>query len=122
MGSSPTEVNRGHMAKIVFMGQSGRFESFALYKYAILKLAPPQRRDMGKKGKAGYDTHHRRPRSKGGTNHPDNLIRLRKDKHRAWHLLVGNATPHQIAYIISKVYLDPDYELIAVRKGKPPSS
>jgi hypothetical protein len=64
-------------------------------------------------------THHRKPRSIGGKNDPRNVILLPFAKHEAWHLLFANFTPEQIAEEINRLYLDPDYELIARKKEMP---
>lgn len=61
------------------------------------------------------DRHHRLPKSRGGTNHPRNLIRLPVELHIAWHTLVGNATAPEAAKILSD-YIDPDYVLVAQRR------
>ena len=63
-----------------------------------------------------YDVHHRKPRSIGGTNEHRNISRVPVHKHRAWHLLFSNFSPEIIAEIISEVWLDPDYKLVAVRR------
>ena len=62
--------------------------------------------------------HHRKPKSLGGRREPQNLIRLPHKKHQAWHFLFMNFTPERIAEEINQKYLDPDYEVIAVRKEK----
>jgi len=43
-----------------------------------------------------YDIHHIIPRSKGGTSEPDNLIRVSRKKHEAYHQLFSNKTPDEI--------------------------
>lgn len=60
--------------------------------------------------------HHRKPRSIGGKSEPRNIVRIPGNKHAAWHTLFANWVPEKIARIISETYLDPDYELIAIRK------
>lgn len=48
-----------------------------------------------------YTTHHLLPKSKGGTNHPDNKLRLRQNQHRALHCLFDNLTPlQQLEFIL----------------------
>jgi len=66
-------------------------------------------------------THHRRPKSKGGSSDPDsgNLIRIAVNLHEAWHTLVGNEDPPRIAEILdrfNRIYLDPNWKLIAVKR------
>jgi hypothetical protein len=60
--------------------------------------------------------HHRKPTSIGGTSEPRNVIRLPAKKHEAWHLLFQNRTAQEIADLINRFYLDPDYELIARKR------
>lgn len=60
-------------------------------------------------------THHRKPRSLGGTNDRRNLSELPRSRHAAWHTLFQNWTPQMIAEEINERYLDPDYKLIAVK-------
>jgi len=40
-------------------------------------------------------SHHCVAKSENGTNHPDNLIRLRAGKHEALHTLFGNDLPNE---------------------------
>ena len=61
-------------------------------------------------------THHKKPRSLGGTSEPRNLSELIQSHHEAWHTLFQNWTPEQIAFAINTYYLDPDYEFKVVRK------
>lgn len=67
------------------------------------------------KGERWIDYHHRVPKSRGGSNSVRNLVPIRKDRHVAFHLLVGNALPDEVARIISEL-IDPDYKLVAVRR------
>jgi hypothetical protein len=43
------------------------------------------------------EDHHRRPRSIGGTSNPGNISFITKERHMAWHVLVGNMNAYQIA-------------------------
>ena len=63
------------------------------------------------------DRHHRKPRSRGGKTNERNIIRVERNLHEAWHLLVGNATAEEAARILSH-WIDPDFVLIAVRREK----
>jgi hypothetical protein len=65
---------------------------------------------------SGLTRHHRKPRSLGGTATKTNISRLPPKKHTAWHILFSNLTPEKIAEEINRLYLDPDYQLIVVRK------
>lgn len=62
--------------------------------------------------------HHRCPESRDGRDVPRNISRVPITKHRAWHTLFKNYTPQMIADIINKIWLDPDYEFVVVRKPK----
>lgn len=62
--------------------------------------------------------HHRRPRSKGGSNADWNISIVPIKKHEAWHILFGNLEADEIVKEINKLWIDPDYEIIAVYKEK----
>jgi hypothetical protein len=64
----------------------------------------------------GYDRHHRKPRSRGGSNHPSNLVWVKKEQHVAFHRLFGNATPQEVARILNETWIDNDWQLIAIKK------
>ena len=66
------------------------------------------------------DKHHRLPRSRGGSNRNSNISLVRKDLHVAYHRLFGNATPDEIVEILNKVWIDPAYKLVAVRRNRIP--
>lgn len=66
--------------------------------------------------KAHFDWHHRRPRSLGGKNTDENMSHVSVAKHRAWHTLFRNYTPHQIAKIINDIWLDPEFEFTVERR------
>ena len=48
---------------------------------------------MGKNRSLLNSTHHIIPKSKSGTNNPDNLLEMRDNAHRALHILFSNDTP-----------------------------
>lgn len=73
---------------------------------------------MGDSENPTYHTeHHRRPRTLGGKSEPRNISKVPVNKHRAWHLLFKNHTP-EVAGIINKTYLDPDFEFVVVPRKK----
>lgn len=37
--------------------------------------------------------HHRLPESYGGTRDPNNILKIKEHKHRAFHLIMDNLTP-----------------------------
>jgi hypothetical protein len=74
---------------------------------------------LKKKNKLKHtDLHHRKPRSRGGTDYIENISRVPRKKHVAWHRLFTNMSPQEIAHIISDVWLDPDFYLVAVPRNK----
>lgn len=60
--------------------------------------------------------HHRKPKSLGGTGDPRNIVRLPAKKHAAWHLLFRNLPAERIAEEINRWYIDPDYQLLVMRR------
>ena len=67
-----------------------------------------------------YDRHHRRPRSKGGSNDERNISIVEQNQHRAYHCLFQNMLPEEVAKVLTKVWVDPDYIILAIRKDKLP--
>jgi hypothetical protein len=63
--------------------------------------------------KRHHDWHHRKPRSLGGDSSDRNMSHVSVSKHRAYHILFSNMTPEQIAKVLNKVWLDPDWKLTA---------
>lgn len=65
--------------------------------------------------------HHRRPKSRGGTDHMDNISMVRPQDHVAFHRLFGNMLADEIAAMLTDVWIDPAYYLVAIpyRKRKP---
>jgi len=62
------------------------------------------------------DTHHRKPRSKGGDDSCGNIVTVSKTKHQHFHHLFYEGSPQKIANILNRTWIDPDYELIVVKK------
>ncbi len=72
---------------------------------------------MRKREKRGLTKHHRRPKAQNGTDEEDNIIYLPRAEHQAWSTLFkGYQSPIEIARQISERYLDPNWQLIAIRK------
>ena len=67
--------------------------------------------------KSHHNWHHRKPRSLGGDNSDRNVIHVKSSQHQAWHTLFYNCKPHQIAFIINTTWIDPDYEVVVVKKN-----
>lgn len=55
---------------------------------------------MGKRRKS---KHHLVPRSRGGTNLPNNTILLNIEKHQCWHTLFGNLTLDEVIELLIRI-------------------
>ena len=63
--------------------------------------------------------HNRKPTSIGGSRHGKrNHSRVTRIQHQAWHTLFSNHTAQTIVSIINEKWIDPDYEIICVKKTK----
>ena len=60
--------------------------------------------------------HHRKPRSRGGTDESFNLSEVSVIKHRAFHTLFSNESPQEIARILNNDWLDTGWKFIVVRR------
>jgi hypothetical protein len=60
--------------------------------------------------------HHRKPTSIGGKTEPRNVVLVPRKKHVAWHVLFSNFTPEKIAEEINRLYLDPEYKIVALKR------
>jgi hypothetical protein len=61
--------------------------------------------------------HHRKSRAQKGKNNKRNISWLPKELHVAWHTIFnGHLTPPEIAEIITELFLDPSWKLIARRR------
>lgn len=66
--------------------------------------------------------HHRKPRSIGGTNDSKNISMVNEKMHNAWHTLFKNKTPCEIAILINKYWLDPDFTFVCVDISNKPDN
>lgn len=66
--------------------------------------------------KESTSNHHRKPHSLGGSSDEKNISELPRSRHAAWHTLFQNWAPERIAEEINKRYLDPDWEMVAIKK------
>lgn len=69
------------------------------------------------------DKHHRRPRSsfavgEPGKDHPRNISIVPIKLHRAYHQLFRNFNPQQVAELLTRDWIDPDWVLIAQKRKK----
>ena len=62
--------------------------------------------------------HHRLPTSLGGTSEIDNISYLTPTKHQSWHTLFQNWDAERIVEEINRLYIDPHYEVIAIKRGE----
>lgn len=63
----------------------------------------------------GYNVHHRLPASRGGGSFKENLSRVSIKCHNAFNLLFGsNPTAHEVAYVLSNVWIDPRFRIIVI--------
>lgn len=47
--------------------------------------------------------HHLTPKSRGGSWSMDNILKLWRDRHDAWHLLFGNMTLSEIIVALTRI-------------------
>ena len=80
-----------------------------------------RRRYRHSKPPQGKNRHHRKPKSRGGGNHGRNISVVPVNQHQAWHTMFNNMQAWEIADKINRVWLDPEYELVLVRRGEVPS-
>lgn len=74
---------------------------------------------MSKK-KDRFDYHHRLSRAIGGDDSPENLVRVVKRSHEAWHILFnGRMTLEQIVHQLNTKWIRGDRQLIIVNKTDP---
>jgi hypothetical protein len=63
--------------------------------------------------------HHRLPRVHGGGDEPRNISWIPQGKHRAFHTIFGVMSPEEIAQVLTELYIDPDWQMIAIKKATP---
>lgn len=72
---------------------------------------------MSRKNTAnGFSYHHLTPKSRDGKGR--HKIKVPNNEHKAWHTLVKNAKPEEVADILSH-WIDQGYRLVAVSKNHP---
>lgn len=77
---------------------------------------------MKKNDREQKTVHHRKPRSKGGTDHPSNISHVKRKFHEAYHLLFADKSPEEVAKMLTDTWIDPHWELLAVKKKEVPTS
>jgi len=78
----------------------------------MVKSRKPQRCKKIKR----YDTHHRKPKSKGGSDSEVNTITVLRSLHCSYHHLFANMLPKEVAKTLNDTWIDPKTELIALRR------
>lgn len=71
----------------------------------------------GKRKRQQLTVHHRKPRSRGGSNEPSNISHVKHNLHMHWHGLFDNHSPEEICEIINLVWIDPDYKFVCIKKS-----
>lgn len=61
-----------------------------------------------------YTRHHKKCRSNGGNDDPDNISIVPRHYHQAWHLIFSNMTPETIARVINDRWIPKDYKFVCV--------
>lgn len=62
-----------------------------------------------------WSKHHRKPRSIGGKNNPENISMVPVREHRLWHAQFYNMTAEETFNQINRVWFDPAYTIILVK-------
>ena len=65
-----------------------------------------------------YNYHHRKAKINGGSGKlsSPNMVKVRVDHHRAFHMLFQTLPVPDIARILNETWIDPLWELIAIKK------
>lgn len=71
---------------------------------------------MSNKSDKVLTRHHRICKSNKGSDDASNISMVPLNKHQAFHLLFKNHPPKVIAQILSQVWIDPNYQLIVVKR------
>lgn len=68
------------------------------------------------------NVHHRHSRNTGGSSHAANLSRVSVREHHAYNLMFddGHMHPKDIARKLTEVWISPEWEIIARKKGDKP--
>ena len=81
---------------------------------------------MAKKPRARpeYNWHHRKAKKNKGSGKlsSGNMVEVRIDHHRAFHLLFGIESVPEIARRLNETWIDTEWEIVAIKKEKPPCS
>lgn len=86
--------------------------------YARPKNSTVRKMSLGSPAKSrhkDYTRHHRKPKSKGGSDNDRNICLIPRKYHEAYHMLFGIGTPEEVCDVLNKYFIDPDYLLVPHR-------
>lgn len=65
-----------------------------------------------------YNWHHKKPKVNGGSGKisSGNMVEVRVDHHRAFHMLFDTKPVPDIARILNETWIDPAWMLVAVKR------
>ena len=65
-----------------------------------------------------YNWHHRRAKTNRGSGKisSGNMVEVRADHHRAFHLLFETKSTPDIARVLNETWLDPEWMLVAIKR------
>lgn len=69
-----------------------------------------------KKKTVAKNRHHRKCKINQGNNSVENISIVPVHKHRAFHILFGTACTHEIARILTEIWIDPRFKLVVERR------
>ena len=67
-------------------------------------------------GRDRLTKHHRRCKSNGGGNEPENISMVKRELHQAYHLIFQNKPPERMAELLNELWIDPRYEMVAHKR------
>ena len=67
---------------------------------------------------AKKNRHHRLPKSRGGSGHPENISLVDPERHFLWHALFLNMNAEEIVEEINRVWIDPQFQMKCVRRRR----
>lgn len=58
--------------------------------------------------------HHLQPRSRGGSNLPNNISYVPEKLHNAYHLMFANHLPHKVAQMLNEHWISRDVTMLVI--------
>lgn len=101
----------------------GRNHRSALKHFQFRKLHNKKHRKHGSQRlinsrNTGFNRHHRRCKSNGGTWEPRNISVVPIRDHQLWHAMFRNAKPEEICAIINSTWIEEDWFFTCQRRGE----